>query len=214
MNNQYPAQLEVEYPDQLNRVTTLFRWVLALPVVVLLGILSGDSGEVITVNETGEIVNRASDGAGGVLTGLFLATAAMIVIRRRYPRWWFDFAHELTRFSARVGVYLFGLSDRYPSTVEQQAVRLDITYPDVPNDLNRWLPLVKWLLAIPHYLVLALLIVVGLLAALVGWFGVLITGRYPRPIFDYLVGVGRWSLRVNAYAFLLVTDQYPPFSLR
>jgi len=214
MNVQYPAQLEVDYPDQLNRVTTLFRWLLALPVVALLSILTGDGGEVITVNETGEVVNRASDGAGGILTALFLATAAMIVIRQRYPRWWFDFAQELTRFTARVGVYLFGLSDRYPSTEEKQSVHLDLTYPDVPKDLNRWLPLVKWLLAIPHYVVLVVLLAVGLVAAVVGWLAVLITGRYPKPIFDYLVGVGRWSLRVNAYAFLLVTDQYPPFSLR
>jgi len=137
----------------------------------------------------------------------------MIVVRLRYPRWWFDFARELTRFSARVGAYLFLLTDRYPSSVDEQSVHLDIDYPDVERGLNRWLPLMKWLLAIPHYRVLAVLFVSAVVVGFVAWLAILVTGRYPRPLFDYLVGVGRWALRVNAYAFLLVTDRYPPFSL-
>ncbi|MDQ3477217.1 MAG: DUF4389 domain-containing protein, partial [Actinomycetota bacterium] len=151
---------------------------------------------------------------GGILSGLFVATMLMIVFRLRYPRWWFDFARELTRFSARVGAFLFLLTDRYPSTVEEQSVHLEIDYPDVERGLNRWLPLVKWLLAIPHYIVLVLLMVGAVVVGLVAWLAILFTGRYQRPLFDYLVGVGRWALRVNAYAFLLVTDRYPPFSLR
>jgi hypothetical protein len=163
------------------------------------------------VTETGE---RIRSSGGGISTGLWLATALMLVFRMRYPRWWFDFARELTRFEARVGAYLVLLTDRYPSTVEAQAVRLELEYPDVERDLNRWLPLVKWLLAIPHYLVLAVLWLAAVVAVVVAWFAILLTGRYPRPLFEFVVGVGRWSLRVAAYAFLLVTDRYPPFSLR
>jgi hypothetical protein len=137
----------------------------------------------------------------------------MIIVRMRYPRWWFDFSRELTRFEARVGAYMALLTDRYPSTVEEQSVHLDIEYPDVERDLNRWMPLVKWLLAIPHYVVLAFLGIGAIFAIVAAWFAILVTGRYPQVLFDYVVGVGRWSLRVNAYAFLLVTDRYPPFSL-
>jgi hypothetical protein len=137
----------------------------------------------------------------------------MIVFRVRYPRWWFDFTRELTRFGARVGAYFALLTDRYPSTVEEQAVHLEIDYPDAARDLNRWLPLVKWLLAIPHYLVLVVLWPAALVAVVVAWFAILVTGRYPTALFDFVVGVARWSLRVDAYAFLLVTDRYPPFSL-
>jgi hypothetical protein len=137
----------------------------------------------------------------------------MIVFRVRYPRWWFDFARELTRFGARVTAYFGLLTDQYPSTVEEQSVHLEIDYPDVERDLNRWLPLVKWLLAIPHFIVLIVLWIGVILAVVIAWFAILFTGRYPRSLFDYVVGVGRWSLRVSAYAFLLVTDRYPPFSL-
>jgi hypothetical protein len=137
----------------------------------------------------------------------------MIIFRQRYPRWWFDFARELTRFEARVGAYLALVTDQYPSTVEEQAVHLEIDYPDVEADLNRWYPLIKWLLAIPHYIMLAFLSVAAFFAVILAWFAILFTGQYPRVLFDYVVGVGRWWLRVGAYAVLLVTDQYPPFSL-
>jgi hypothetical protein len=182
----------------------------AVPILVVLAFLTANGNETVTT-EAGERISRTS---GGITAGLFAATLLMILFRMKYPRWWFDFSRELARFSARVSAYLGLLTDRYPSTTEEQAVHLDIDYPDVERDLNRWLPLVKWILAIPHYLVLVVLVVVALLAIIVAWFAILITGRYPRPLFDFVVGVGRWSLRVNAYAFLLVTDRYPPFSLR
>jgi hypothetical protein len=137
----------------------------------------------------------------------------MILFRQRYPRWWFDFAREFVRFEARVGAYLALLTDRYPSTVEEQSVHLEIDYPDVKADLNRWLPLVKWLLAIPHYIVLFFLGILAIFAIIIAWFAILFTGTYPRGLFDYVVGVGRWALRVQAYVVLLVTDRYPPFSL-
>jgi hypothetical protein len=137
----------------------------------------------------------------------------MIVFRVRYPRWWFDFARELTRFAARVGSYLVLLTDQYPSTTDEQSVHLEIEYPDVEQDLDQWMPLVKWILAIPHYIALVFLVAGAIVAAVVAWFAILFTGRYPRGLFDYVVGVGRWGLRVQGYAFLLVTDEYPPFRL-
>ena len=137
----------------------------------------------------------------------------MILFRQRYPRWWFDFARELVRFGARVGAYFLLLTDTYPSTVDEQSVHLEIDYPNVKQDLNRWLPLLKWLLAIPHYIAIAVLVIIAAFAVAIAWFAILLTGRYPRGLFDFVVGVGRWALRVQAYAFLLVTDRYPPFSM-
>ena len=205
----YAARLDVDYPDQLDRLTTLLRLIWAIPIVIILSLLTATGNETV-VNEAGERVRESGGGIGG---GLFAATLLMILFRMRYPRWWFDFARELTRFTARVGAYLTLLTDRYPSTVEEQSVHLEIDYPDVERDLNRWLPLVKWLLAIPHYIVLVVLSLVGLVLVVIAWFAILFTGRYPRTLFDFVVGVGRWSLRVYAYAFLLVTDRYPPFRL-
>ena len=210
----YPARLDIDYPEKLNRVTTLFRLIWAIPVLIILSLLSASASETVTViTDTGETVSQVTRTGAGITGGLFVATMLMIVFRQRYPRWWFDFARELSRFGARVGAYLALLTDRYPSTVEEQSVHLEIDYPDVESDLNRWLPLVKWLLAIPHYIVLAVLLVAAIVAVVIAWFAILFTGRYPRGLFDFVVGVGRWSLRVQAYALLLVTDRYPRFSL-
>jgi hypothetical protein len=205
----YAARLDIDYPETLDRVTTFFRLIWIVPIVIILSLLTATGNETV-VTETGEEIRRTG---GGISAGLALATMLMIVFRMRYPRWWFDFARELTRLSARVGAYLFLLTDRYPSTVDEQSVHLEIDYPDVERDLNRWLPLVKWLLAIPHYIVLAILVAIGVIVWVIAWFAIIFTGRYPRGLFDFMVGVGRWGLRVNAYAFLLVTDRYPPFSL-
>lgn len=205
----YAARLSIDYEDRLDRLTTLFRLVWIIPIAIIYFVLTS-AGYGSVMNEAGE---RARSSGGGITTGLFLATLLMILFRRRYPRWWFDFARELTRFAARVCAYLLLLTDRYPSTVEEQAVHLDIDYPDVERDLNRWLPLVKWLLAIPHYIVLIVLWIAVVIVVVIAWFAILITGRYPRSLFDFVVGVGRWTLRVDAYAFLLVTDRYPPISL-
>jgi hypothetical protein len=205
----YPARLEVDYPDQHNRVTTFFRLVLVIPIAIVIGVLT--AGVTRTVyDQSGEAVSTSQ---GGITSGLFVATVLMILFRQRYPRWWFDFALELNRFGARIGAYVTLLTDQYPSTVDEQSVHLDIDYPDVERDLNRWLPLVKWLLAIPHFIVLFFLSIGAFFAVVVAWFSILFTGRYPRGLFDFVVGVGRWGLRVQAYAVLLVTDRYPPFSL-
>ncbi len=206
----YAARLDIDYPDRLDRLTTFFRIIWVIPILIILTLVTATGNETV-VTETGENVSRSG---GGIAGGLFVATMLMIVFRERYPRWWFDFARELARFSSRVGAYLALLTDRYPSTEEEQSVHLDIDYPNVEQELNRWLPLVKWLFAIPHYLVLAVLFIGAIVAVVIAWFAILFTGRYPRGLFDYVVGVGRWSLRVQAYAFLLLTDRYPPFSLQ
>lgn len=205
----YPARLSIDYPEKLDRLTTFFRLLWAIPIVIILGLLSGGWGDAAT----DDIAWDAASTGGGFANGLVIATALMLVFRQRYPRWWFDFALELTRFGTRVGAYLALLTDRYPSTVEEQSVHLEVDYPDAAR-LNRWLPLVKWLLAIPHYIVLFFLILAAIVTVLISWVAILFTGRYPRALFDFVVGVGRWVTRVSAYAFLLVTDKYPPFSLK
>ncbi len=182
----YPARLDIDYPEELNRLTTAFRIILVIPIAVVLV---------------------------GLNVSLALSTLLMILFRQRYPRWWFDFQLELARFSTRVSTYLLLLADEYPSTEDEQSVRLELDYPDAERDLNRWLPLVKWLAAIPHYVVLIFLLVVALIAVVIAWFAILFTGSFPRGLFNFVVGVMRWGLRVEAYAFLLVTDRYPPFSL-
>jgi hypothetical protein len=215
-NTEYAARLVIDYPEKLDRLTTFFRIIWIIPIAIILALIT-QAGQTVTntiiYNDAGEIVKRTRETAGGLAIGLAAATALMIIFRQRYPRWWFDFSRELTRFGARVGAYLFLLTDQYPSTVDEQSVHLEIDYPDAKADLNRWMPIVKWFLAIPHYIVLAFLGVAVFFAVIFAWFAILFTGQYPRAIFDLIVGVGRWGLRVNAYAFLLVTDRYPPFSL-
>jgi len=210
----YAARLTVDYPESLNRVTTAFRLLWIIPIAIIVSLLSAQATSTWTVvNTSGEVISRVTRSGGGIASGLFAATLLMILFRQRYPRWWFDFALQFNRLGARVGAYLVLLTDLYPSTVEEQSVHLDLDYPDAQRDLNRWLPLVKWLLVIPHLIVLAFLALGAMIAVIVAWFAILFTGRYPRALFDYVVGVGRWALRVQAYATLLVTDRYPPFSL-
>jgi hypothetical protein len=203
----YPVRFTVDYPDRpLDRLTTGLRIVVAIPILIVLGTVSGggswDSGYDSTRTTT--------IAAGGLL---FLGPLLMILFRRKYPRWWFDWNLELQRFSNRVGVYLALMDDRYPATDEHQSVHLEYPYPDVTHDLNRWLPLVKWLLAVPHYLLLVFLWMAALVVVVVAWFAILFTGRYPRGMFDFVEGVIRWNNRVIAYAWVLVTDRYPPFRL-
>src|SRR5881227_2937919 len=209
MTTTYPVTFNVDFPDRdLNRLTSAFRIVVAIPILAVLSLLTGASLHYVTTNNaTNETVTLAT--GGGVL---FLPLVLMIVFRQKYPRWWFDWNLQVLRFSNRVSAYLALLDDHYPSTDEEQAVHLDFPYPDA-RQLNRWLPLVKWFLAIPHYVVLFFLGIGALVAVIVAWFAIIFTGRYPENLFRYVVGVIRWSNRVTAYAFLLVTDEYPPFQL-
>ena len=202
---QYPLQFDVEYPDRdLNRLTTAFRVFTVIPIAIVVAAIGGSSDVTAGAHTT-----TIAAGGSGLL---FFPPLLMIVFRQKYPRWWYDFNLELLRFQNRVGVYFALMDDRYPSTDDRQGVALDVPYPDATR-LNRLLPLVKWLLAIPHYIVLLFLYLGALFAIIAAWFAILFTGRFPRGIFDYLVGVGRWTNRVTAYAFILVTDSYPPFRL-
>jgi hypothetical protein len=202
----YPVAFHVDHPDHpLNRLTTFFRPIVAIPILVVLGLIAGGSYQFETDNGVAVVAT-----GGGLLVA---PTILMIVIRRKYPRWWFEFNRELARFVARVYCYLALLDDRYPSTDEEQAVHFELPYPEVERDLNRWLPLVKWLLAIPHYIVLAFLWIAAFFVVVFAWFAILFTGRYPEGAFDFVVAVARWQARVAGYATLLVTDRYPPFSL-
>ncbi len=203
----YPVRLSVDYPDRdLDRTTTLLRIFVAIPILILFGTVAGSTWQYSSGNEQ----TMVAGGAGGLL---FLGPLLMIVFRQKYPRWWFDWNLELQRFGNRVGAYLALMDDRYPATDDHQSVHLDYDYPDVPRELNRWLPLVKWLLAIPHYIVLIVLGIALVVVVIVAWFAILFTGRYPRGAFDFVEGVIRWLNRVVGYAFVLVTDQYPPFRL-
>jgi len=202
----YPVTLTIDYPDRsLNRLTTFFRIFTVIPIAIIAVLVSGGSFDPSTTNSWTWLY-----AAGGTL---FLPVLLMILFRQKYPRWWFDWNIALTKFSTRVGTYIGLLTDVYPSTDEEQAVHIEIPYPDVPKDLNRWLPLVKWFLAIPHYIILVFLGIAAIVCVVIAWFAILFTGRYPRGLFDFVVGVYRWGLRVAAYAFLLTTDQYPLFSL-
>lgn len=205
----YPARLNIAYPEKLDQLSSAFRIILIIPIAIVLSILTGGGAQSVQT-ASGEWVQTSS---AGIVGALFGATLLMILFRQRYPRWWFDFGLELSRFGMRVGAYLVLLTDKYPSTVEYQDVELDIDYPDVEQDLNRWLPLVKWFLVIPHMIVLFFLSIAAFFVVIVAWFAILFTGRYPRWMFDFVLGVGRWAVRVHAYAFMLVTDRYPPFSL-
>jgi Domain of unknown function (DUF4389) len=203
----YPVQFSVDYPDRpLNRLTTAFRIFVAIPILIVLASVSSEIWSWGTYRGYDVVVS----GAGGLL---FFGPLLMILFRQKYPRWWFDWNVELQRFTNRVGVYLALMDDRYPATDRQQAVHLDYVYPDAARDLNRWLPLVKWLLAIPHYVVLIFLSIAAIVVVIVAWVAILFTGRYPRGAFEFVEGVIRWENRVLAYAFLLVTDRYPPFAL-
>ncbi|MFC1919193.1 DUF4389 domain-containing protein [Chloroflexota bacterium] len=201
-SNAYPVNLSIDYPDRsLNRLTTFFRAFTLIPIAIVIGLLTyaGTNGEADWSYSSAAIV--------------FLPLILMILFRQKYPKWWFDWNVALTKFSTRVGAYTGLLTDVYPSTDEEQMVHIEIPYPDVKNELNRWLPLVKWFLAIPHCVVLFFLYIAVIVCVIIAWFAILFTGRYPRDLFDFVVGVTRWSLRVEAYALLLVTDRYPPFEL-
>ncbi len=202
----YPLTFTVDYPDRdLNRLTTGFRIIVIIPIAIVLGLVNG------SILRWGAEDWSVGLSAGGLL---FLPILLMILFQRKYPKWWFDWNLALARFGTRVLCYLALLRDEYPSTEEEQAVHLDFPYPDVKSELNQWLPLVKWFLAIPHYIVLFFLAIAAVVVVFMAWFAILFAGRYPKGFFDYVVGVIRWGWRVSAYAFLLTTDRYPPFTLR
>lgn len=208
--NKYPASLKIDYPEKpLNRLTTFFRLITVIPIGIILSLVSGSTFEK-TVNEAAYEITYEIGAAGGII---FFALLLMILFQQKYPKWWFDWNVALTKFMYRVSAYVALLRDEYPSTDEEQAVHIDIKYPDVKKELNSGMPLIKWFLAIPHYFVLAFLAFAAVICVIIAWFAILFTGKYPEGLFNFVTGVMRWGLRVEAYAFLLITDRYPPFSL-
>ena len=201
----YPMSLSIDYPDRkLNRLTTFFRLFMVIPILIVLGLVMGVA------------YNGGTDGGNYqyALGGLvFLPLVLMLLFRQKYPRWWFDWNLAIIKFTTRVSAYFMLLRDEYPSTDEEQAVHIDIPYPNAKEELNRWLPLVKWIMAIPHYVVLCFLGIAACVLVIIAWFAILFTGRYPQSLFDFVVGVFRWSLRVEVYALMLTTDRYPPSRL-
>jgi hypothetical protein len=213
-SSDYPVGLSIDYPDRdLDRLTTFFRIFWAIPICIVLGLLAGAA-----LSGGGDSWWFWDDGWGwgceayGLGFFVVLPLLLMIVFRQKYPRWWFDWNVAIAGFATRVAAYLALLGDEYPSTDEEQAVHVRIAYPNAREDLNRWLPLVKWFLAIPHYIVLWFLGIAAIVVVIIAWFVILFTGRYPRDLFDFVVGILRWYLRVVAYAALMTTDRYPPFS--
>jgi hypothetical protein len=206
-DHHYPLTFTVDYPDRrLNRLSTALRVLTTIPIAILAATIEGGSFGASAGGST------ARYGGGGIAI-LVIPVLLMLLFRHKYPRWWYDWNLQLTRFTNRIAVYFALMDDHYPSTDEEQAVHLNFPYPNAAHDLSQGLPLVKWLLAIPHYIILTILTIGALLAAIIAWFAILLTGRYPRPLFQYIEGVIRWHNRVAAYAFLLITDRYPPFSL-
>lgn len=200
----YPVALSVDYPERkLNRLTTFFRIFVAIPIVIIFGLLMDNA-----VRFSDKDGASTAAGLGMVVFPLVL----MILFRKKYPKWWFDWNLNLAGFMYRVDAFIYLLTDVYPSTDEEQSVHLELSYPDAAG-LNRWLPLVKWFLAIPHIIVLAFLGIGVLVVTIIAWFAILFTGTYPKGMFDFVVGVMRWAFRVMSYCLLLVTDRYPPFSL-
>jgi len=198
--NKYPAALTIDYPEKANRLTVFFRLIMAIPIMIILGLLSYQG-----------FTNDQFPNESYWVGILVVPTLLMIVFRRKYPKWWFDWNVQLTKFSFRVVSYLLLLRHEYPSTDEEQAVIVQIQYPNVKEDLNRWFPLIKWLFVFPHIIVLCFIMMGVLLSTILAWLIILISGKYPRKIFEFVVGALRWILRVQAYALLLITDQYPPF---
>lgn len=204
-SNTYPVNLSIDYHDRsLNRLTTFFRIFTIIPIAIIIGLLTSANAGTAQGNVSYQYA------AAGLV---FLPLVLMILFRQKYPKWWFDWNVALTKFSARVAAYFCLLTDVYPSTDEEQSVHLEIPYPDAKNDLHPALPLVKWLLAIPHCIILCFLWIAAIVCVVIAWFAILFTGRYPIGLFDFVVGVYRWSVRVDAYACLLTTDRYPPFTL-
>ena len=187
---EYPVNLKIDYPESSDRLTAVFRLILVIPIVIILALIS-------TYAEA-----------------LSFAIAMMILFKEKYPKWWFDWNMGITRFAYRIAAYVFLIRDEYPSTDDDQSVHLTVPYPDVKKDLKRWMPLVKWILAIPHVIVLFVIFLGVLICTIYALFAIVVTGKYPKLIFDFIEGFLRWTLRVSAFALLLTTDQYPPFRLK
>lgn len=186
----YAARLDVNYPGRSNRLTVLIRLILAIPVIIIVGLINGTR----------------------IMQLVWLLVVLALLIVKRYPEILWTVQSWFAVFSTRTTLYIDLLADGYPWN-DDPTVRIELDEPD-GSQLSRFLPLIKWLLALPHYIVLALLGIVAFVCIVLAWLAILITGSYPAPLFNFVLGVNRWGFRVNAYVFVLNTDRYPPFSLK
>lgn len=179
------------------RLSVFFRPLLLLPVVILLSLLGGSS--------------LSDDSSWG--STVFLALALIVIFTGTYPTWLLTFIHGLQAFELKIGAYALLLRDEYPSLADRPFAQ--VLYPNIEGGarLKRFMPLVKWFLAIPHYVVLLLTGIAVFLLTVLAWFSILFTGRYPTSFLPFVVGWLKYYNRVVGYAFTLVTDQYPQFRL-
>jgi hypothetical protein len=198
MSNQIETQIDVSLTER-NRLTALFRIILVMPALLFLASFSPDSA--------------FSEDNIGIYAGLLALPAALaIVIRQVYPSYVLAFNEALLSLQTRVDAYLLLLTDEYPSIEENDVV--SVTFPEVDaKQLNRWLPLIKWLLALPLYLVGIVYVIYAAVLTVIAWFSVLFTGNYPEFCAEGVVGTIAYWNRVAGYALLMVTDEYPTFSL-
>jgi hypothetical protein len=201
----YPVRLDVDYSETQSRWKALFRIFLAIPVLLFLALLSGGGGGA------GEATRRGGEIAAGGTSGVIVAIWVTIIVRQRIPRWLFDFQAWVNRWGLRAIGYTALLTDEYPAFEADYPIRYEIDYPD---RLSRWKVLVwKAITSVPHLIVLALLSLTLIVVVFIAWVAILITGKYPRGLHTYVVGVLRWSARVQGYLYSL-TDEFPPFSMR
>ena len=199
----YPVRFEVDYPERLGRVSTVFRIILYIPIAIFLALVGG---QAFSYGDVGDATSTGLAGGGGIV----LAIWATVIVRQYVPRWLFDFQVALMRFQARAYGYLALLTDRFPAFEGEYPISFDVRYPD---KLNRWkVAIWKIITSIPHIIILIFLYVAAFVVVVIAWFAILFTGRYPQGLHTFVAGVFRWSLRVQAYIFSL-TDEYPPFSL-
>jgi hypothetical protein len=185
----YPVRFDVQYPEQLSRWLIFVKWILAIPHFLILYALNAVAGIC-------------------VLIGFFA-----ILFTRQFPRGLWDFVVNTRRWNENNSAYIALMRDEYPPFSWEPGVYPVTLEVDYPEEMNRWLPLVKWLLAIPHLIVLSVLYIAAIVVIIIAWFAILFTGQFPRGMFDFVVGVMRWNNRVYAY-FYLLRDEYPPFSLK
>lgn len=187
---EYPIRFDVEYPERLSRWKIFVKWLLAIPHLIIIYLL------------------------GIVLNVMVLIAFFAILFTKKWPRGMFDFAVQIQRWTWNVYAYVLLLRDEYPP-FSGDSGEYPLTYEvEYREDLSRWMIFVKWLLAIPHFIVLSVLVIAAAVVGVIAFFAILFTGRYPRGMFDFVVGTMRWYQRAYGYAFLLFTDRYPPFSLR
>ncbi len=185
----YPVRYDAQYEAKHSRLLLFFRWLLIIPHLLVLYAL-------------GAVAN--------IMT--FIAFFA-ILFTKKYPRGLFDFVVNIHRWQANVGAYIFMLRDEYPP-FSWEPGSYPVTFEaDYPGEMARFAPLYKWLLAIPNLIVLVFVAIVAILLWFISWFAILFTGTFPKGMFDFIVGTHRWSVRLNAYVYLL-TDKYPPFSTK